>query len=530
METFNVIVEGGVLPGFEIGQVSSDLAKLINQSDEFARTLLQGNETTIKSDVDSKTGDVYLAALRRIGVACFVAPRKLEIDIGLAPAIPNKNLSSELPVPKQEISAPLNARVGGSTRTGNYSFQKTVDRSVLSKKWQTRFVLIDKAGGPGWPNFRTLTLLERIKMSGNFLAFLFGPFYYFAKGMWLRGFTLLFFGIAIYSWILVLIKLFLPQYLSLTYGLSVAPLFCAYANVDYYREFHEPDVKRWTGFWVGLIVVVIAIGAFIVMDDELEGNFSTHAKQEKISEESLLERLRSVASAFTQRELNASARQVLDEIYGPYNKKLECWLAKVDSDYGYCMKLDQVDQISTSTGKRIYILATGYAVDEKGEEFRAHASSGQVGAFVVEEQKDRLTVISSDPRIPMGEWGAAPTKWKLVKLGPSNYWGWHNEWGGGNQGNFIYFDVMLAPKGDAIVNLLPFASGLNLSDGTFIHSELEIDNSQSNARVYPLKIKIKVEGEIEGKKIIPKIWNIPFDIKNWKYIEPKDWPLKDAAI
>ena len=39
--------------------------------------------------------------------------------------------------------------------------------------------------------FKALPFVDRMRLNANFLAFLFGPFYFFAKGMWRKGAALL---------------------------------------------------------------------------------------------------------------------------------------------------------------------------------------------------------------------------------------------------------------------------------------------------------------------------------------------------
>jgi hypothetical protein len=57
----------------------------------------------------------------------------------------------------------------------------------VSDAWKQLFALIQRAGGPPLKNFQSLSFGERMRVGMNFLAFLFGPFYYAAKGMWRKG-------------------------------------------------------------------------------------------------------------------------------------------------------------------------------------------------------------------------------------------------------------------------------------------------------------------------------------------------------
>jgi uncharacterized protein DUF2628 len=70
------------------------------------------------------------------------------------------------------------------------------DLDHLSPVWQTRFDFYRAHGVPGsTPEskaaFRALPFFTRMRLTGNPLAFLFGPFYFLAKGMWRKGLALL---------------------------------------------------------------------------------------------------------------------------------------------------------------------------------------------------------------------------------------------------------------------------------------------------------------------------------------------------
>ena len=53
METFNVVVEGRCLPGFDPAQVRVQLAKLVRQTEDAAGRLLAGREVIVKSGAPS---------------------------------------------------------------------------------------------------------------------------------------------------------------------------------------------------------------------------------------------------------------------------------------------------------------------------------------------------------------------------------------------------------------------------------------------------------------------------------------------
>ena len=67
---------------------------------------------------------------------------------------------------------------------------------ALSSSWRKRFDFFDTYGLPNSSPeakaaFKALSFGARMQIGSNFLAFLFGPLYFFVKGMWRKGLTLL---------------------------------------------------------------------------------------------------------------------------------------------------------------------------------------------------------------------------------------------------------------------------------------------------------------------------------------------------
>lgn len=228
--------------------------------------------------------------------------------------------------------------------------------------------------------------------------------------------------------------------------------------------------------------------------------------------------------AQSQPDVGMTAEQLMTKVYGDFSAKLNCWPMQSDNER-YCMRIDRVDKIVTDQGPRLYVLAQGTWIDEAGNESGGHAASGMIGAFVVEVKDGAPNIVAQNRHIPAGEHGASPKKWKFIQLGAANYWGWQNWVGGGGQGYFIRRFFLLAPYGKGIADLMDFKTDYTDPAGTELDTKLEVDLRDRNARVYPLKLT--VSGVREGKKFRPKTWIVPFDLKKWQYLEPKDWPLKD---
>jgi len=84
METFQVILEGGCLEGFDPAEVRTAIAELLGETEAVAGQLLSGREVVVKSCVDIITSTRYVEALRSIGVASWVVPEMLDLDVDLA--------------------------------------------------------------------------------------------------------------------------------------------------------------------------------------------------------------------------------------------------------------------------------------------------------------------------------------------------------------------------------------------------------------------------------------------------------------
>ena len=121
-----------------------------------------------------------------------------------------------------------------------------IESLPVSARWKARFRAIRDAGGPKLPDLKSLPPRERRRAFGfNILAFLFGPFYYLAKGMWRRG-AMLF--LAVFAALLI-VQIVLDalgygrfgKYLSIASGV----VFAIRANIDYYKKM----VLRDNGWW-----------------------------------------------------------------------------------------------------------------------------------------------------------------------------------------------------------------------------------------------------------------------------------------
>lgn len=102
----------------------------------------------------------------------------------------------------------------------------------VSETWKEKFRLIEKAGGPTLPNYKSLSFGERLKANFNALAFLLGPIYFVAKGLWRQGVLYLVLAIA---FVVLFEAAGLGKYGN-GIGYGFAAIYAMRANVSYYRK------------------------------------------------------------------------------------------------------------------------------------------------------------------------------------------------------------------------------------------------------------------------------------------------------
>jgi hypothetical protein len=106
----------------------------------------------------------------------------------------------------------------------------------VSPSWQKRFDFFNAYGLPNaTPEskaaYQALSFMDRIKLTSNILAFLFGPIYFFVKGMWRKGLTLLGIFVAVE---VVLFVLDASDALVRGVGFGLAAMAMTTANYAYY--------------------------------------------------------------------------------------------------------------------------------------------------------------------------------------------------------------------------------------------------------------------------------------------------------
>lgn len=106
----------------------------------------------------------------------------------------------------------------------------------LSDSWRWKFDFFHTYGLPSASAeakaaYRNLSLMAKLRLTSNILAFLFGPLYFFVKGMWRKGLTLLGLTITVMT---VLVVVGVSDMVVRAAGTGLAALAMSTANYAYY--------------------------------------------------------------------------------------------------------------------------------------------------------------------------------------------------------------------------------------------------------------------------------------------------------
>jgi hypothetical protein len=120
-----------------------------------------------------------------------------------------------------------------------------IDELAVSEAWKTRFRLIDKAGGVSMPHLKDLQFGDRMKVMFNIFAFLFGPLYYIAKGLWRKAITFFVAGVIVLTALSFALSAAGLENVSRALSYGLAAFFANRANIDYYKR----TVLNDNGWW-----------------------------------------------------------------------------------------------------------------------------------------------------------------------------------------------------------------------------------------------------------------------------------------
>jgi Protein of unknown function (DUF2628) len=123
--------------------------------------------------------------------------------------------------------------------------QAEIDDLAVSATWKNRFRLIETAGGPRLTHIKDMPFGDRMRVMFNILAFLFGPFYYLAKGLWRKAITFFVLGVVVLTALSLALGAAGVDGASRAFGYGLAAVFATRANIDYYKRMVLNDNGWW---------------------------------------------------------------------------------------------------------------------------------------------------------------------------------------------------------------------------------------------------------------------------------------------
>jgi Protein of unknown function (DUF2628) len=132
-------------------------------------------------------------------------------------------------------------------------FENQFGTGNFDQIWIDRFQFFQKFGAPNTANYKAGLkeregFIAKARINMNFYAFLFGFIYFFVKGMWKAGFTVLGISIAVITFSFLLPDN-IADVLSRFTGIAISILAGRSANYTYYRQkvLNEDDFNIFKG-------------------------------------------------------------------------------------------------------------------------------------------------------------------------------------------------------------------------------------------------------------------------------------------
>lgn len=233
-------------------------------------------------------------------------------------------------------------------------------------------------------------------------------------------------------------------------------------------------------------------------------------------------------------------RMVMEDHYGPYDKTLKCWTARIGGDH-VCMRPHRLDQVTIRGVSHLFLAIGGSRLGDDGQPQEAHVDSGMLGLVVLRQDGATFRLAArNDLHTPFGSFGNVPSEeaFAVREIGPDDAYGWVATDGWMGQGHVLTSATIFAPVGDKVVNIgnIPdhYDNSGNCENGkvmgsdvacTDYSSELIFDSADRSGRFYP--IIVKVTGTREGVTI-DKAFTTTFDPATFAYRKIEGLPEEFA--
>lgn len=206
---FKVIFNGKIKDGYSKEKLGKSLCRFLKIDPKNYEKLFDGRNYALKKQLSEEQAKQIKKKLLSIGIISSIAVEQAKVDT-----------NAEIKTSKKNV--------------------------VESKFWQERFDILDSLPKTNsilslskTKEFKALDNKSSRKITFNLLAFFFGTFYYFFKGMWEKGIVIAFLSVT-YAFMLSIVEEALEiQFYSAIYWAVPASITAVTATFDYYKKVSE---------------------------------------------------------------------------------------------------------------------------------------------------------------------------------------------------------------------------------------------------------------------------------------------------
>jgi len=222
----------------------------------------------------------------------------------------------------------------------------------------------------------------------------------------------------------------------------------------------------------------------------------------------------------------------MTSLYGPYDRKLKCWIGKDERKAVYCMRPLKLDAVEAKSGKVVYLSMGGHALGRDGAiNYSGADGQGAIGLVVMSQQGKHLVTSSANSLYEVAGTGGLMVSGpredsvSLRKIGKDS-WAWFVESGMFYSGNGALIKTIETPIGDKVVSVGRIPSSM-FQDGTAackpqcpnLDADIIIDNQNSAERFYP--IIVRIHDRVDASRV-EGTFHVPFNDGKLQYETPRE--------
>lgn len=229
-----------------------------------------------------------------------------------------------------------------------------------------------------------------------------------------------------------------------------------------------------------------------------------------------------------------SLEQILDNYYPNYDRNEECLIynsfnKSTEAYEKFCVKYNKQKTVTTTNGKRLYLLTQGYSLERGTSNFRKE----MVGLITLkpDEKEGGWLVESANPFMIIGQTQEMVQNWEFRKFSPTVY-GFLGNHSYGINGGTSYSDMVIITPNDksSLVskidthfdNNATYSCESNKLKCDNISARVDINHSIIQNNFYPLDVI--VNGKLDNKVYKNKTYRINYQ-KGKGYSIPKNYIL-----